>query len=101
VGIDVLDTLRISASITFDHFGSAVGHITRFLADRHTEIIGLDLSPAMIAIARQHAPALAFTVGSVLNLPVAKNAFAGAVSLYSIIHLTPSERSAAFHEFAR
>lgn len=55
----------------------------------------------MIEIARQHAPRLAFTVGSMLNLPVANNALGGAVSLYSIIHLTPSERSAAFHEFAR
>lgn len=81
--------------------GCGPGHITRYLADRHANIIGLDLSSAMIEIARQHAPGLAFTVGSMLNLPVANNALAGAVSLYSIIHLTPSERSAAFHEFAR
>ncbi|MEO3757985.1 class I SAM-dependent methyltransferase [Mycobacterium sp. B14F4] len=81
--------------------GCGPGHITRFLAHRHAEIIGLDLSPAMIEIARRHAPGLSFTVGSMLNLPVADNAWAGAVSLYSIIHLTPSERSAACHEFAR
>jgi ubiquinone/menaquinone biosynthesis C-methylase UbiE len=81
--------------------GCGPGHITRFRAHRHAEIIGLDLSPAMIEIARQHAPGLSFTVGSMLDLPVADNALAGAVSLYSIIHLTPSERSVAFHEFAR
>lgn len=81
--------------------GCGPGHITRFLARRDAEIIGLDLSSAMIEIARRHSPGLTFAVGSMLNLPVADNAFAGAVSLYSIIHLTPCERSAACHELAR
>lgn len=40
-------------------------------------------------------------VASLLNLPVTDNAWAGAVSLYSIIHLTPSECSVACREFAR
>lgn len=81
--------------------GCGPGHVTRFLAQRHKEIIGVDLSSAMIAIARRHAPSLGFMVASMLNLPVADRAWAGAVSLYSIIHLTPAERSAACHEFAR
>ncbi|KUI28022.1 hypothetical protein AU196_05575 [Mycobacterium sp. IS-1742] len=81
--------------------GCGPGHITRFLAQRHAEVLGLDLSPAMIDIARRRAPGLSFTVGSMLNLTVADNAWAGAVALYSIIHLAPSERSAACHEFAR
>jgi ubiquinone/menaquinone biosynthesis C-methylase UbiE len=86
---------------TICDIGCGPGHITRFLALRHADIMGLDLSPAMIDIARQRAPSLSFTVGSMLNLPVADHAWAGAVSLYSIIHLTPSERSTACHEFAR
>jgi len=36
-----------------------------------------------------------------LDLPVADGAWAGAASLYSIIHLTPSERATACDEFAR
>ncbi|MEO3757833.1 class I SAM-dependent methyltransferase [Mycobacterium sp. B14F4] len=71
--------------------GCGPGHITHFLAQRHKEIIGLDLSSAMIEIARRHAPSLSFTVASMLNLPVADNAWAGAVSLCSI----------TCHEFAR
>src|SRR5690349_12573199 len=69
--------------------GCGPGHVTRYLAERHPHVVGLDLSSAMIAIARHRAPELTFTVGSMLSLPVAEAAWAGVVSLYSIIHLTP------------
>ncbi len=63
--------------------------------------IGIDLSPGMIAVARQKTPALAFTVGSMLKLPAADGAWAGAIALYSIIHLTAGQRAAACGELAR
>lgn len=92
---------ELTSSGTICDIGCGPGHITRFLARQHADIVGLDLSPAMVEIARQRAPGLSFTVGSMLNLPVADGAWAGAVSLYSIIHLTPSERATACYEFAR
>jgi len=55
----------------------------------------------MIEIARERAPDLAFAVASMLALPVADGAWAGAVALYSIIHLSPPERAAAIRELAR
>ncbi|MFB9363557.1 class I SAM-dependent methyltransferase [Actinoplanes nipponensis] len=81
--------------------GCGPGHVTRFLAARHPDVVGVDLSPEMIAIARERAPGLSFTVASMLELPVADGAWAGAVALYSIIHLSPPERAAAFAELAR
>lgn len=81
--------------------GCGPGHVTRYLAELHTDVVGVDLSPAMIAIARNHAPDVTFNVGSMLRLAEPDAAWAGAVSLYSIIHLTPSERRTAFAEFAR
>ncbi|MFI7540759.1 class I SAM-dependent methyltransferase [Actinoplanes sp. NPDC049599] len=81
--------------------GCGPGHVTRFLAARHPGVLGLDLSPAMIAIARERAPGLPLAVASMLALPVADGAWAGAVALYSIIHLSPAERTIAFHELAR
>ena len=81
--------------------GCGPGHVTRFLAARHPDVFGLDLSPRMIEIARERAPDLPFVVASMLSLPVADGAWAGAVALYSIIHLSPSERVAAFRELAR
>ena len=81
--------------------GCGPGHVTRFLAARHPDVVGVDLSPAMVEIARRHAPELRFAVASMLELPVAGGAWAGAVALYSIIHLDRTGRAAAFGELAR
>lgn len=50
---------------------------------------------------RDRAPELAFAVGSMLRLPFTDAAWAGAVALYSIIHLTADERATACRELAR
>ena len=81
--------------------GCGPGHVTRFLADRRPGVVGLDLSPRMIDIARERAPGLTFTVASMLALPAGDGAWAGAVAFYSIIHLEPAERAVAFGELAR
>lgn len=81
--------------------GCGPGHVTRFLAARHADVIGMDLSPEMIAVARERAPDLHFEVGSMLRLPVEDGAWAGAIALYSIIHLTDDELVTACREFAR
>jgi ubiquinone/menaquinone biosynthesis C-methylase UbiE len=81
--------------------GCGPGHVSRHLAALHSDVVGVDLSPAMIAIARSHAPQLRFSVGSMLRLDAPDDAWSGLVSLYSIIHLTPHERPTAFAEFAR
>lgn len=81
--------------------GCGPGHVTRFLADRHANVIGVDLSPGMIAVARERAPALTFHVASMLDLPATNGEWSGIVALYSIIHLSAFERGAACREFAR
>jgi len=87
---------------TIADVGCGPGHVTRYLATQHADdVVGVDLSPGMIAVARERAPELTFTVGSMLLLPTTDAAWAGAVSLYSIIHLTADERAAACREFAR
>lgn len=81
--------------------GCGPGHITRFLAARRDNVIGLDLSPAMIMVARQRNSGPAFAVGSMLHLPYPDAAVAGVAAMYSIIHLSIEERAVAFAEFAR
>jgi ubiquinone/menaquinone biosynthesis C-methylase UbiE len=81
--------------------GCGPGHVTRFLAARHADVVGIDLSPAMIDLARRRAAALTFTVGSMLRLPVPDAGWSGVVALYSIIHLAAAERAVACREFAR
>jgi len=86
---------------TLADVGCGPGHVTRFLAARRPDVLGVDLSPAMAGIAGRHAPEQRFAVASMLELPVGDAAWAGAVALYSIIHLDPGERAVAFRELAR
>lgn len=93
--------LDLAGDGTVADIGCGPGQVTRFLAARHPDVTGIDLSPGMIAAARERAPELEFTVGSMLRLPVADSVWAGAIALYSIIHLTAAERPTACKEFAR
>jgi SAM-dependent methyltransferase len=93
--------VELAGAGTIADVGCGPGHVTRFLAARHDDVVGIDLSPSMIATARRQAPGLSFAVGSMLALPVPDAAWAGAVALYSIIHLDEAGRVAAAREFAR
>lgn len=93
--------LELAGGGTIADVGCGPGHVTRFLAERHDAVIGIDLSPAMIRRARRQAPELEFQVGSMLQLPADDDAWAGAIAFYSIIHLTAADRVAAVREFAR
>jgi len=86
---------------TIADVGCGPGHVTRFLAEQNARVIGIDISPGMIAVARDHAPALPFAVASLLQLPAADGAWSGIIALYSIIHLTAGDREHACREFAR
>jgi SAM-dependent methyltransferase len=81
--------------------GCGPGHVTRYLAERGVDARGLDLSPEMVRIARARHPLLAFEIGSMTALDAPGGSWAGAVALYSIIHLTPDERRLAFREISR
>lgn len=92
---------ELAGAGTIADVGCGPGHVTRFLAARNVRVVGIDLSKAMISTAREHAPALAFVAGSMLQLPAADGAWSGIIALYSIIHLTVSQRAQACREFAR
>jgi SAM-dependent methyltransferase len=102
-----LDRALLSAFVelvgegTVADVGCGPGHVTAFLRDYHANVIGIDLSPRMIEIARWRAPDIGFSVGSMLDLAAQDASWAGAVLLYSIIHLTDDERVRAFGELAR
>lgn len=81
--------------------GCGPGHVTRHLGNLHPCVVGLDLSVEMVRVASAHDPGHAYAAGSMLELPVADGAWAGAALLYSIIHFTGPERRRAFLELAR
>lgn len=81
--------------------GTGPGQIAAYLAERGVNVEGIDLSPAMIAQARERFPDLTFRVGDMLALPDPDARFAGITAFYAIVHLTPDEVEAAAREWAR
>ncbi|MEU1277462.1 methyltransferase domain-containing protein [Streptomyces sp. NPDC005805] len=81
--------------------GCGPGPVTAHLRDLGLEVFGVDLSPAMIALARAAYPDLRFEVGSMAALDLADGALRGIVSWYSVIHVPPPELPAYFAEFRR
>lgn len=80
--------------------GSA-GHVTRYLADRGVDAAGVDLSPAVIDVARRYQPELKFEVADMRELPAADGSLAGIIAFYSVIHLPAGQVPLALAEFRR
>jgi SAM-dependent methyltransferase len=85
----------------FDVGCGAAGHVTRYLADRGADVVGVDLSAASIQVARACQPALRFAVADMRSLPAADGALAGLVAFYSVIHLPREQALVALAEFRR
>lgn len=86
---------------TVGDLGCGPGHVAAYLAGRGVPTVGIDISPAMIDVARRRYPDVPFRLGSLLALPVADGELAAAVALYSIIHLRPEDRLACYQELRR
>jgi len=82
--------------------GCGPGEVARYLHARGVEnILGIDISPAMVAQARRLNPSLAFRQGDMLELEVEDDSWSGIAAFYSIIHI-PRERIAdALREMRR
>jgi SAM-dependent methyltransferase len=81
--------------------GCGPGHVAAYLAGLGATTVGIDLSPAMVEIGRERYPTVQFRVGTLLALPATDAELAGAVALYSILHLRPEHRAIAYQEMAR
>jgi SAM-dependent methyltransferase len=81
--------------------GCGPGYVTAHLANLGLDIFGIDLSPAMIDIARKSYPDLRFEVGSMNALKIADASLQGVAAWYSIIHAPPHEVPGYLAEFSR
>ncbi len=83
-------------------FGCGPGQTTKFLCDcGMKDIVGTDLSPAMIAKAKELNPQINFEVADMLNLQYADKSFSSAIAFYAIVHFTTEELKHAFQEIKR
>lgn len=83
-------------------FGCGPGQTTKFLSDAGVKnIIGIDISPGMVKVARRIFPDLKFEEGDLLALPYKANHFASAIAFYAIVNFDYDQVSRAFAEINR
>ncbi len=74
--------------------GCGPGHVSFHLAAAGADVTGVDLSPAMVDVARRRYPELRFEVGDLTALASPgqdSTGWAGVVAWYSLVHLAASE----------
>jgi ubiquinone/menaquinone biosynthesis C-methylase UbiE len=81
--------------------GCGPGRVAALLTQRHLDVIGIDISRALLAIARDSHPHIRFEEGSIDDLRLEDAELAGAVCWYSIIYTPPDLLGGAFAEIAR
>jgi SAM-dependent methyltransferase len=81
--------------------GCGPGRVTAQLKSLGLTAFGVDLSPAMVAVARRAHPHLQFYAGSMTALDLTDGALGGIVAWYSIIHTPPELLPVVFAEFHR
>lgn len=99
--------LALFASVARDCGGPVVdvgcgpGLITAHLSDLGLPAIGIDLSPAMIGIARDAHPGVPFAVGSMTDLPLAECSAGALLAFFSVIHIPDDEVPGVLAQFHR
>lgn len=81
--------------------GCGTGATTAMFAQFGLDVLGIDLSPNMIAEARRINPALQFRVGSMTSLDLDDASIDAVCAWYSTIHLPDDSLPQAFLEFER
>ena len=82
--------------------GCGPGQTTKFLYDNgFTDILGTDISPEMIAVAKELHSEINFETADMLQLQYADKSFAAAVAFYAIVHFDYEQIRTAFKEIKR
>ena len=95
------DQVRAAGGGPVADVGCGPGLITAHLHGLGVEAFGIDLSPAMIEIARRDHPGLRFEVGSMTDLHLGDSSVAGLIAWYSLIHAPDRDIAGILAEFRR
>lgn len=99
---ELLDEIAATVTGTICDLGCGPGHLARYLADRGADVVGVDLSAEMVAVARRLHPGLRFEQGNMLDLDlVADGEWAAVVAFYSLIHIDRPRVPDALREIHR
>lgn len=95
----LLDAAKVGAGTRLLDVAAGPGRMTRAGAARGAKAIGVDLAPAMVAIARGHYPNIEFREASADALPFADDSFDAVVCAFGLGHFPDADRVIA--EFRR
>jgi SAM-dependent methyltransferase len=83
-------------------FGCGPGQTTKFLYDNGLEnIVGIDLSPAMVKVAQRLSPHIKFETGDLLNIAFPSAYLGSALAFYAIVHFNHDQIRTCFTEINR
>lgn len=83
-------------------FGCGPGQTTKFLYDNGLEnIVGIDLSPAMVKVAQRLSPHIKFESGDLLNIAFPSGYLGSALAFYAIVHFNHDQVRTCFTEINR
>jgi ubiquinone/menaquinone biosynthesis C-methylase UbiE len=95
------DAVRAAGGGPVADIGCGPGYVTAHLATLGVEAFGVDLSPAMIRLARQDHPNLRFEVGSMTDLRMPDASLSGLLAWWSLIHIPDADVSGVLRGFHR
>ncbi|GAA1384274.1 class I SAM-dependent DNA methyltransferase [Catellatospora chokoriensis] len=95
------DLVRAAGAGPVADVGCGPGHITAHLHRLGLDVFGIDLSPAMIEVARREHPGLRFEVGSMTDLDLADGSAAGLLAFWSLIHVPDEAVPGVLGQFRR
>ena len=99
----LLERIAAAADGPVVDIGSGPGHVAAHLADCGAEVSGVDLSTAMVAVARARYPQIGFDVGDFSRLlrPPHASAWGAVTAWYAFVHLAESELADTLAGLAR
>lgn len=100
---DLLDDFaqRVSGLGAVLDLGCGPGQVAAYLAAQGVLVVGVDLSPGMVATAQHRHPDIDFQVGDMRDLDFDDETVAGIAAFYSILHIPRDEIPAVFAELRR
>lgn len=95
----LLDTAAVGPGMRVLDVASGPGYVVAAAAARSAAAVGVDVAPAMVALARTLHPQVEFVTGDAEHLQFADDTFDVVVANFAVLHLGRPEQAAA--EFAR
>jgi SAM-dependent methyltransferase len=95
------EKVRLAGGGPVADVGCGPGHVTAHLRELGLDAFGVDLSPAMIDVARREHPGVRFDVRSMTELDLPDASVAGLLAFWSLVHIPDSALPEVFAQFRR